>query len=114
MSDNNLNQIRLFAKTLLNLKPKANKDLPFIIDHPFIANNPMGIKADDGIKLIDILEDKKGYHEYIKTMENFIDTRNSFTQIMFLLKQPYKLFFLNMCQDLIAFFFRPLLQAQGI
>ena len=99
----NLSIIKDNAKIMLNFKPVANKEFPFIIHHPFISQNPAPFSADDGtLKFIDIFENKKEFKEFIKQREDFIDKAKSFEEMLMLVNIPYQLLFFKVNKSYLS------------
>lgn len=96
-----LEKIKMCAKLLLhNIEPVANKELPFIIYHPFISQNPAPYKNEKGILgFVDVFEDKD---KLIKQIENYIDEAKTFQNILFMVSQPYQLLFFNLNRDCLS------------
>jgi len=93
-----LEKIKLCAKLLLyNIKPVANKELPFIIYHPFISQNPAPYKDEnDVLGFVDVFKDKD---KLLNQIEKYIDDAKTFQNILFLVSQPYQLLFFNLNKD---------------
>ena len=88
---------------MLNFKPVANKEFPFIIYHPFIAQNPAPFKNKDGsLGFIDIFEDKDKYSELIEQKTNYINEAKSFEDILPMVNRPYQLLFFKINKDYIS------------
>jgi len=97
----NLEKIKICAKLLLhNIEPIANKELPFIIYHPFISQNPAPYKDESGVLgFVDVFKDK---NKLIKQIEKYIDEAKSFQNILFMVSQPYQLLFFNLNKDCLS------------
>lgn len=99
-----LNIVKKCAKDLLHLDPIADKELPFIIYHPFIDSNPFYYYDTDKkhLELFDIFEDKEKYNQMISQREKWIDEEKSFSKLCMMINKPYRLFFLYLNQDNIT------------
>lgn len=97
----NLEKIKICAKSLLyNIEPVVNEELPFIIYHPFITQNPAPYKDENGVLIfVDIFKDKD---KLIKQIEKYIDDAKSFQNILFMVSKPYQLLFFNLNRDCLS------------
>lgn len=98
-----INIIKENSKTLLHLKPIANKEMPFIIHHPFISQNPAPFIDENGtLKFIDIFKNKKEFNALINQLETNIDMANSFEDILRMINMPYQLLFFKINNNYIS------------
>lgn len=98
-----INIIKENSKILLHLKPIANKEMPFIIHHPFISQNPAPFREHNGsLKFVDIFKDKKEFNELIEQLESNIDMADSFEDILMMVNKPYKLLFFKVNNNYIS------------
>lgn len=100
----NINKIKDCAKLLLHhIEPVANKELPFIIHHPFISQNPAPYKDENNVLgFIDIFKEKDKLKKLIEQIENHIDNAKSFESILYMISQPYQLFFFNLNKGFLS------------
>ena len=78
------------------MEPISDKEIPFIIYHPFIKCNPIIYQNRNGnIKKIDVFNSRE-LNKYLNKLENYIDNCKTPLQIFNLINQPYKIYYFYM------------------
>lgn len=97
-----LEQIKEIAIDYLNIKPVINKEFPFIVYHPFIANNPVPFIEKDKYTFLDVINNKSNFNKYIKQREKDINNANSITSILLMMNKPYHLLFFRLIKEYLS------------
>ncbi len=98
----NLDAIKGLAVCYLKLEPSVNEEYPFIVYHPFIANNPTVFKENDKFVFIDVINNKENFNKYIKQKEDDIMSANNLDKIFLLINKPYHLLFLRVITSFLS------------
>lgn len=54
-----MDRVKRVALTFLEMDLEINKDLPFLVLHPFFDSIAVNVRTPEGYKLVDISQDKK-------------------------------------------------------
>ena len=63
-----------------------------IISHPFTNTGVTAIQTPEGIKMVDIINDKNNENEFRKNLFQLIDEANNVWKIVILVNKPYRLY----------------------
>ena len=103
MMDKNLESIRNNAIDLLYLEPVIDKEIPFIIHHPFFDANPVYYVNKDGtIEFIDITKEKDKFNQCLSSFESNIKNAKDFESILFKINKKYRLLFFYLSFDYLS------------
>ena len=91
MKNTDLDKIKSEAILFLNLVPEADKNIEFIVHHPFI-NTPYLISAGSD-KMFNIFENEKQFKQWKESYKQYIQQLKSAISIMNNIQNAYKLVF---------------------
>lgn len=90
--NNNIEEIKIKAKTLLYLEMQRTSCFPLVVAHPFFESPILF----DGKDMFNALEEIEKYEKYKKDFyKHMILICESVEEIMHLIRKPYRLFFLK-------------------
>ena len=73
-----------------------------IISHPFTNTGVTAIQTPEGIKMVDIINDKNNENEFRKNLFQLIDEANNVWKIVILVNKPYRLYWFKIVRRFLS------------
>lgn len=96
-----LDTVKEAAKALLYTDLHETPFSPIIVQHPFASSGFIAIRENEETCMLNILESLENLDRWHKFICTLIDKASCFSDIFYLINQPYRLFFMSTVMKII-------------
>ena len=97
-----LDRVKAVAGMLLMTDVHETAYSPMVVHHPFTASGMVGVRADGGLRILDITENPENLRLWREQMQKMINDADSAFQIYMLVNKPYGLTFLKLSEPYLS------------
>ena len=97
-----LDRVKAVAGMLLMTDVHETAYSPMVVQHPFTSSGMVGVRADGGLRILDITENPENLRLWREQMQKMINDVDSAFQIYMLVNKPYGLTFLKFSEPYLS------------